>query len=275
MTTRKDNKKSTGSLFGFKLPEGSDEVLLRQTVLTFTGMGFLVMVAVVFVLPKAESLRKLWAEIKTIDNRVKNYQLSLTSLDEFRLKVAEDDGILIKEALPGLFDPALILTSLKKNTFESGVALKSFKLAGGELELNKEEKGKNEKTIIKDVKIRTTGSQAISHQIEIVVSGEAVSMLKFVNSIGRTLPVSIAEDLNISEISNVILGRSGKTSQMEIKLKYFHLPERTDPIATLEEVIIKDEDIDLLAELKTFSRLEGRKIPETSTEGKKGNLFEL
>jgi len=52
MTTIDDRQK----VFGFVLPVGSDGELIKQTILTYLGVGLMIIVFIVFLLPRLSEL---------------------------------------------------------------------------------------------------------------------------------------------------------------------------------------------------------------------------
>lgn len=226
-------------VFGFVLPAGVDGELVRQTVLTYLAVVFMMMIFLLFILPRFADLAVIGNKVNDLVKREETLTKAQSNLDDFKTNVDPVSRDLVFLAIPARFDPGLILLSLRKLAADNNVNLMNYTLGGGKVT----EAGSDK------------GDQLVTHVVNVTISGPAPALINFVNGLDHYLPLVSVTDLSISEVSK-ILTQTAAELKLELSLAYYHLPVVVKAAETLEGKEISESDKQLILSLLSFNRLQ-------------------
>lgn len=234
-------KKPYNNFFGFKIPTGADGELLKQTFLSYLSGVFLLVIFLVFILPRFADVATTKAKIKEIRTSIDRITKTLDSLDNFKNNIDENTLASVDMAMPESFDPGYILLSLKKLTSNSSISLVSYTLGGGKL--------------TGDEKI----GSVVPHRVNIDIEGTPSSVISFLDALAVNMPIVTVNDLSISEVGK-ILASSADLIKLSMELSYYHLPAEEKPATTLEGKYLTQEDFDTIERISKYGRLDALEI---------------
>ena len=255
MTTIDDRQK----VFGFVLPVGSDGELIKQTILTYLGVGLMIIVFIVFLLPRLSELVTSSSAVDELHKKEVSINLATEALDDFKARVDVQARDLVYLAMPTRFDPGLILLSLRKLASDKNVNLISYSLSGGQIQGGVPAK---------------TSSQLENHIIDASISGPADELLEFVDGLDRYLPIVTVANLSISEVNKLYVSASSDL-RLDVGLNYYHMPIAMDSAKVLSSKLLSQKEYDLIRSLVGYNHLLSTPSGTTSVEtGGKKMLFD-
>ncbi|MBI2310820.1 hypothetical protein HYU90_03325 [Candidatus Collierbacteria bacterium] len=229
----------TEKVFGFVLPAGANGQLVKQTVIAFLMAGFLLSLFVFFILPRFSELAIETKKVKDLEMKSENLTKSLDALDGFRQNVSGLARESVYLAVPTKFDPGYILLSLRKLASENQVNLVTYSLAGGEL---------------KEAVEKKSVAGAISHLVEVEISGTPLNLINFVDNLDYYLPIVSVAELSISEVSQVITSGTND-AKLTMSLNFYHMPLSLASSDLLTGKLLTQKDIDTINSLIKYKRL--------------------
>lgn len=229
----------TEKVFGFVLPVGTSGELAKQTVIAILTAVFLLVVFISFVFPRFSELAAEAKIVRDLETKSNNLTKTLDALDDFKQNVSDAAKESVYLAIPTKFDPGYILLSLRKLSAENQVNLTTYNLTGGEL---------------KETTAKAVITNAVSHEVRLEISGLALNLINFVDSLDHYLPIASIADLSISEVSKVLLS-SGNDSKLSMSLNFYHMPLASVPAESLMGKILTAKNIEDINSLATYKRL--------------------
>lgn len=233
----------TQKIFGFVLPAGANEELVKQTVVAiFTGL-FLLTVFVLFVAPHFSDLVVAQNKVNKLEESTNNLTKTLDALDSFKQNVNEAARESVFLAIPVTFDPGYILLSIRKLASDNKVSLITYNLAGGEVSGNES----------------ATPGKGIApalrpHLVSLQISGSPTNLINFVDSLDRYLPVATVSDLSVSEVSRIFISGVNE-AKLTMNLTFYHMPLAPVSSDSLAGKFLTDQDLASIRTLSTYQRL--------------------
>lgn len=228
----------TKKVLGVLLPDWIEEGVLKGLVYSFLGLAAAILVSILFVWPRFSDLYREEKELKRLEKSLSGLLRSVDSVQKFEVDLGEEELLPLSLAVPKVFDPGLILSSLRQVSNSAGVIIESYELDKGTLEVETDEKIDNLK----------------KHKVKLKLVGDSGRLVRFIDLLNNSLPISVISDLSLSEVSKLFSLQG--LSQLEMELTYF---EMGIPKASLEKLAeFRDEDRQLLNEIVLYVR------PETS-----------
>lgn len=229
----------TEKVFGFVLPAGANGQLVKQTVLSILTAVFLLTLFIFFIAPRFSELVVLTKKVRDLETKSNNLTKTLDALDSFRQNIGASAKESVYLAIPTRFDPGYILLSLRKLAAENQVSLVAYSLAGGEL---------------KEAPAKKTVVGAVPHPVKLEVSGIALNLINFVDSLDHYLPITSVADLSISEVSQVIIS-GANDSKLSMSLNFYHMPLAIVSSESLAGKFLTQKDLDDINSLAKYKRL--------------------
>lgn len=236
-------------IFGFVLPPGVDGELVRQSVLTYLALAFLITIFIFFVAPRFADLVIVSNRVASLSTREDVLNGTRVALDTFRTSVDSSSLDAVFLAVPAKYDPGLILLSLRKLASDNKVGLTSYNLAGGK--------------ISEDASVLPE-NQLNRNDVLVEISGPPPSLINFVDSLDKYLPLVSVSNLSISEVSKLLL-EGGADLKLEMKLTYYNMPVMVGPDETLSGKLLTEADLTLTRALSLYSRLGSAPSPGAGT----------
>lgn len=251
------------TLFGFTLPAGSNAELIKQTILAYLSAAFLLVLFLLFVLPRFSDLAAISASVNDLQTKVNGLTKTLDALDSFKADISDENRQLAFLAIPNRFDPGLILLSLRKIASDNNVSIVSYELGGGSVTQSKT--GQTQPAV------QTSPNIPVRHIVKVEISGNPKDMISFIDGLNNYLPIAGVSNLSISEVSK-IFAQGEQNSKLSMDLTYYHLPGFVAPGTDISGQLLTDKEIASLKSLLNYSRLTGGIVATPSGTGKE-NLF--
>lgn len=235
---------------------GIDDELIKQTTLTYLAAIFLVLVGYVFVWPRFADLMRIKANIKTAQDKSKEYQTSLGQLDNFKKVFTDYDRDLLYEAIPLSFDPGLILINIRNISQKLGVGIIEYDLSGGLVEKPKDEKAEKSNTAATE-KSKKVQSNMGENTIELKVSGSTQALMDFMKSIEESTPLARISEVSVSTVSQIISGNYPlETVTLTMTIDYYNYPMVSVLGQDISKSLISEADLKVIEEIKTYRRVQ-------------------
>lgn len=245
-------------VFGFSIPAGSDGELIKQTIISVMTALFLLTVFFLFVFPRFADLAQIAGQVNQLQRESDDLTESLSTLDDFSQNVPDRVRESVFLAIPTRFDPGYILLSLRQLAADNRVSLVSYSLAGGEV-------GEGD---------ASAAGGAITHQVKIQISGDPASLIAFVDSLSKSLPLGTVTDLSLSEVGLALASGSSEAS-LDMTLSFYHIGLLTVQADSLSGRALTQADLALMEELATYRRLSSFSSDTLPSNVGKDNLFGL
>lgn len=255
--------------------DGIDSELIKKTALTYIGVIFLAMVAVLFVLPLVSDLLLIRKNVGNEDSKIIKIKDSFSILDQFETRLGKNNIDLIDVALPTSFDPGLILSEMRKLSNSQNVMITSYSLNGGEINNGDADKSVlNKKSDDKEAAKPPQGAK--STEFNLVLSGSADKLILFMEGLEKSLPLARISEVKASEIVDVVRGREGKNEvSLSLKINYYYFPYQkilSSESVTLDKYLIETDDLLILNSLFSYNK-PSKKQNTGMVGGGNGNLF--
>ena len=251
----------TKKIFGILLPEWVDEEALRKLVYSFLGLVVAILVSILFVWPRFADLYKEEKDLKKLENSLEVLSGSVDRVQEFENNLGEDELSILSLAVPKTFDPGIILSSLRQISASTGVIIESYELS----------KGVGEIDVDKKIQIKDGMVNLNKHRVMLKLVGSSDRLIRFIDLLGKSLPVSIISELSLSEISKLFTIQG--LSQLEMEITYF---ESDLAEVSLDKVVgFTDKNEQLLGEILLYSKPNITENNLGGQTGRQGSLFGL
>ncbi|MBU1200498.1 hypothetical protein KJ953_03085 [Patescibacteria group bacterium] len=191
----------TKKIFGILLPDWVNEEVLKKLVYSFVGLVVAILVSSLFVWPRFSDLYKNERELVGLEKSLEVLSSSIDQVEGFKINLGEDKMTVLRVAVPTVFDPGLILSSLRQVGASAGVTLEAYEVDGGVIE------AKDNLGILK------------KHKVNLKLVGRSDRLIRFIDLLGNSLPFSVISELSLSEISK-LFNQQG-VSQLEMEITYF------------------------------------------------------
>lgn len=241
----------------FKIRTGDiDEKLIKQTALVYIGIVFLALIAIGFVLPWYSEVGVIRNDFKKTEARTKEMSGGLLLLDGISKTVSEEDQEMLQDVMPVVFDPGLILLSLRRMSRAAGVSVVEYSLAGGSLD---------ETEMKTTTKIKPT-------RLKVKVSGATSGVMSFMKMVEESVPLASVAEVSVGQVAKMIGdGDNDGVTSLSLTVDYYSLPVGKVDKLEMSKYIINEKDLATLALLKGYRQKEV--VVETSTSGGNRNLF--
>lgn len=253
--------------------EGIDNELVKKTVLTYIGVIFLAMVAILFVLPRVSDLLLVRKNVNNENSKIVKINDSFSVLDQFETRVGKNNIDLIDVALPANFDPGLILSELRILSNNHDVTISSYSLNGGEINSGDGDKNVLSKRAEGEAS-KPQGSR--STEFDLMLSGSADKLILFMEELEKSFPLTRISEVKASEIVSVIKETESENRvNLSLKINYYYFPYQKilgSNLTTLDEYLILSDDLLVLSGLSSYNKPVKRQSAGM-TGGGNGNLF--
>jgi hypothetical protein len=200
----------TKKIFGVLLPDWVDEEILKKLVYSFLGLMVAVLMSSLFIWPRFADLYKSEKELGRLEKSLGVLSSSVDQIERFEDDLGTSTIQMLELAAPRSFKPGLILSSLRQVSSNAGVAMVAYELDKGIVDIDQENtldsKGKEM------VKLK-------KHKVDLKLVGRSSNLVRFIDLVGQTLPVSVISELSLSEISKLFNDQG--VSQLEMQITYF------------------------------------------------------
>jgi len=214
-----------------------DDELIRQTLLTYIVVIFLVILAVFFVLPKFGNLVTLRKQIKKNEVRIEAMEQSLEVLAGFDKTISETDRKMLEKVLPASYNPLAVMMSLKNLAKEVGVAIVDYSLAGGVID---EEVGADKPGVRKT-------------KLEVKVVGPTKALMEFMEKLEKRAPLASIADVSVTAVAKMISNVENEQGiGLSLKIDYYYLPAVAIDSLAMSNYLINEKDLAVLAELAKY-----------------------
>ena len=237
MTQTQENH-GTKKIFGVLLPDWVDEEVLKKLVYSFLSLVVAVLISSLFVWPRFGDLYKDEKDLMKLEKSLEALSGFVDQVEEFEQSLDGDELKALEMAVPKVFDPGLILSSLKQVGVNTGVVLETYEVDGG---------------VIRTEVVEAVGSKGDlvvlnKHKVHLKLVGRSDNLIKFIDLLGKSSPLSVISELSLSEISK-LFNQQGM-SKLEMEVTYF---EASLLGVELEKITdISSEDRQLLEEITGY-----------------------
>jgi len=260
MTERQENY-GTKKIFGVLLPDWVDEEVLKKLVYSFLGLVVAVLVSSLFVWPRFGDLYKEERELTRLEKSLEVLSKSMDQVENFGENLGREEMAVLEMAAPKVFDPGLILSGLRQVSADAGVSLEAYDMEKGVVEMEADEVVGSKSDLVTLKK----------HKVNLRLVGKSDRLVRFIDLMGRSLPISVISNLSLSEVSKLFTQQG--LSQLEMEVTYFE--SRLAGVSLDKVVGFTDEDKQLLDEIMLYSRPEIVRNGNVNQVERRGSIFGL
>jgi len=259
MSTKQENH-GTKKIFGVLLPDWVDEEVLKKLVYSFLSLVVAVLMSILFVWPRFSDLYKNEKELGKLEESLEVLSTSVDEATGFRTSFGEDVLGALEIAVPKVFDPGLILAGLRQVAGNAGVVLESYEVAGGVVKVE----------VVDESKLKNDLVALSKHKVNLKLVGRSDRLIKFINLLDNSSPLSVISELSLSEISK-LFNQQG-VSQLEMEVTYFE--SRLLDVELEKLVELSDDNRRFLEEISLYSTpgVTGGDIGESQVQ-RRGSIF--
>jgi hypothetical protein len=162
---------------------------------------------------------------------------------------------MLQKVMPLVFDPGLILSSLRGIAQITGTNVVDYSLAGGSLE---------------EVESKKAGIVR-STRLKVKISGSSEAVMGFMKMVEESVPLASVAEVSVGQVAKII-GEVPGTTTLSLTVDYVSLPVGVSEKMEIGKYIINEKDLATLAVLKGYQKNLSVSAPGSASGGNQ-NLF--
>lgn len=220
-----------------------DDKLLKETALSYVGVVFLIMIAVVFIWPHFSDMARIKDESQRAQKQVRDLEKSLSTLDKMEELISLENQDLLFKAVPENFEPGVILENLRVMSRQTGVVINDYSLSGGVLASEKNDSG-----------VRKADGLS-SSKVILKVAGATPGLIQFIKSIEKSVPVANVQDVVVSEVSKFMDETiNDEVLNMSMVINYYYFPAQPPLLAEVMTDEISADNLEIMKKLAVYQK---------------------